>query len=43
MLDKNIFNRPSVAEIISCEWLNDPYVKAITHLEKIAELEKTQQ
>lgn len=39
MIDKNQFNRPTIADVINCEWLNDPYLKAVKHLEKITDMD----
>lgn len=43
MVDKNQFSRASVGEIQNCDWLNDPFVKAIKHLETISDIEQSQQ
>ena len=39
MLQLNPTQRPSCAELLHCEWLNDPYVRALHHLETLQTIE----
>jgi hypothetical protein len=43
MLDRDARTRPSVAEIANCEWLNDPFVRAVQHLDTLSQLENESQ
>ena len=39
MIDTSTYKRISLSDILKSEWLNDPFVKAIKHLENMQDLE----
>lgn len=39
MLSDDPEKRPLISELIHCKWLNDPFVKAMKHLETIHNIE----